>query len=875
VVDWPLVGRAGELDRLRTKILDVNCRGVVLAAPAGVGKTRIALECLDLADRAGLATARITGSRSSADLPFGAVAPLLGPHPMQEESAAIDRTDLLRHAAAEVGKLAAGRRIVLVADEGHHLDDASATLLLHLALTNTAFIFVTLRTGEPAPDAVAALWKDGLVERIDLPSLPAEAIEELLTSVLGGPIDPAAMKVIADRSQGNALFLRELVLGSCADGTLRDEGGIWRLTGPLSPSARLVELVERRLAGLSAPERALLEIVAFGEPLRWAELVALGDPATADRLERQSILISEIHDYGVQVRLAHPIYGDVIRSQIPALREVGVARALADAVEARGALGREDNLRVASWRLVGGGLRAEPMQEAATTARWLYDFPLAERLARAAVNAGGGFEASLLAAQLAGLQGHREQADKELAELATRPSDDAQKVALALTRLDLVYFGTDQLDHAWRIAEEAERAIIEPRWQNEITARRSWLSLQLYGPRAAAETSLPLLTGARGRALVWASIVASRSLGLMGQVDASLEVARKGLQAYQECGEHLDWYPWIFTYEQCLALAYAGNFADADRNAQIEYARALSDASAEAQAWFSWFFAAVVGDRGQVRTAASYAREAIAIFRQLDRPRLARACLVSLATSLALSGLASEAAAVLQEHDDFGRPAAPWLVDILQARAWSAAAAGDLPQARTFLDEAAQVGVDTGSLVGAVSALHGLARLCDAARVLPQLTTLAAQVEGDLAKARVGHTEALVAGDPLWLEAVSTRFQAMGADLLAAEAAADAAVLWHKMSNARRSAAAERRAAAIAERCEGAVTPALQMIAARSQLTPAEQETARLAAAGRSNKAIAVQLCISVRTAENRLQRVYEKLGVSGRDELMIVLSEG
>jgi DNA-binding CsgD family transcriptional regulator len=30
-----------------------------------------------------------------------------------------------------------------------------------------------------------------------------------------------------------------------------------------------------------------------------------------------------------------------------------------------------------------------------------------------------------------------------------------------------------------------------------------------------------------------------------------------------------------------------------------------------------------------------------------------------------------------------------------------------------------------------------------------------------------------------------------------------------------------------------------------------------------------------VRTAENRLQRVYEKLGVSGRDELMIVLSEG
>ena len=54
----------------------------------------------------------------------------------------------------------------------------------------------------------------------------------------------------------------------------------------------------------------------------------------------------------------------------------------------------------------------------------------------------------------------------------------------------------------------------------------------------------------------------------------------------------------------------------------------------------------------------------------------------------------------------------------------------------------------------------------------------------------------------------------------------------------------------------------------RSQLTRSEQQTALLAAAGRSNKEIAGELVVSVRTVENHLQRVYEKLGVSGRKEL-------
>ena len=73
-----VVRRAGdELGRLRELVVRAQRGGVVLAGPSGVGKTRLGLECLRLAERAGLATVRVTATRSAAELPFGALTPLL------------------------------------------------------------------------------------------------------------------------------------------------------------------------------------------------------------------------------------------------------------------------------------------------------------------------------------------------------------------------------------------------------------------------------------------------------------------------------------------------------------------------------------------------------------------------------------------------------------------------------------------------------------------------------------------------------------------------------------------------------------------------------------------------------------------------------
>jgi DNA-binding NarL/FixJ family response regulator len=98
-------------------------------------------------------------------------------------------------------------------------------------------------------------------------------------------------------------------------------------------------------------------------------------------------------------------------------------------------------------------------------------------------------------------------------------------------------------------------------------------------------------------------------------------------------------------------------------------------------------------------------------------------------------------------------------------------------------------------------------------------------------------------------------------------------VVRRRSGDQRRAAAAELRAAALARHCNGAITPALRVIETQALLSTREIEVAALAAAGLANKEIAANLTVSVRTVENHLQRVYEKLGVARRADLAQALT--
>jgi DNA-binding NarL/FixJ family response regulator len=331
----------------------------------------------------------------------------------------------------------------------------------------------------------------------------------------------------------------------------------------------------------------------------------------------------------------------------------------------------------------------------------------------------------------------------------------------------------------------------------------------------------------------------------------------------------MDWYPWMHFFYMAESLAHAGRFKEAADISGAQYQAGVEEHSIEAQAMFSWQISKPVADRGNVEEAVRRASTAVALYRQLGRPQFVEFCLIYLATAHAIGGRAREAEEALRRHDQLGLERGWFMgVDLELARAWTAAAAGDLSKAAELFMDAATSGEKIGDLVGAAAALHALARIGHAKAGHGRLRELADSTEGELVPARAAHAEALVLRDAAALDDACSTFDLLGADLLAAEAAIDAAVAWRKLGDHRAAAASERRSQWLAARCEGASTPALRGTEARVRLTAAEWEATALAANGLSNKQIAEQLFLSVRTVENRLQQAYSKLGINSRAEL-------
>lgn len=348
-----------------------------------MGKTRLAEEAVALARRAGRHAEWAVATGAAATIPFGALAHLL-PVPAGEH---LDRAALLQRAAAP--GLGTGAPPLLVVDDAHLLDDASAVLVHQLAVRGEVGLVLTVRAGEPAPDPVVALWKDELAARVDVGPLERADVDALAEHALGGAVQRRPLDELWRASRGNALVLREVLQAATDSGALAPGERAWELHRDLGPSARLRELLDARLAGLPETERATAELLAVAEPLEVdvAER-ALGSTTAAADAPRG--VVHERSEGRAVLRLAHPVYGDVLRERLPPERRRWLTRRLADALERIGTRRREDVLRLATWRLESGG-PADPkllVRGAEHALAWA-DHPLAERLGSAALAAEG------------------------------------------------------------------------------------------------------------------------------------------------------------------------------------------------------------------------------------------------------------------------------------------------------------------------------------------------------------------------------------------------------------------------------------------------------------------------------------------------------
>src|SRR5215469_18918179 len=167
-----IVGRQSELALFDRALSSGGYGGLTLNGRAGVGKTRLAEECRQRAAAAGHPAEQVTGGRSTVLVPLAAVAGLLtgglglpGPVGQLDTAALFDQT---RRA---LRRRYGGRRPVIVADDVPLLDPASLALLGYLVAQRANFLIATVRAGEPVPDVVTGLWREGRLERVDLEDL--------------------------------------------------------------------------------------------------------------------------------------------------------------------------------------------------------------------------------------------------------------------------------------------------------------------------------------------------------------------------------------------------------------------------------------------------------------------------------------------------------------------------------------------------------------------------------------------------------------------------------------------------------------------------------------------------------------------------------
>ena len=506
---WPIVGRRSELEVFERALASGECSGLVIHGQAGVGKTRLANECAEQAAAHGHPTERVAGSRTTAQLPLGAVVALLagglgrpGPDGELYPAALFEQT---RRALHERHR---GRRLVTVADDVALLDAASLALLEYLAAQKTIFLVATVRTGEPVPDLVTGLWRDGRVERVDIHDLSRAHLDTLLHLALGGPIEAGAGREFWEVTRGNPLYVRELVLGALGSGALVERSGVWQLENPLPTTSRLIDLVEQRIGSLPAEARSVVELLALSEPVELSYLETVAPAGVLESLERAGLVTITFADG--QVRLVHPLHGKVVRAAVPRSRARAILLAQADRLEAAGPTGASA-LRIAVWRLDAGG-RPDPavLVRGAHLARHAHDFRVVRRLIEAVPGEHLDAPGALLLGEALYELGAFDAADRVLARGQQLPTSEHVALRLAVTRAKNAQWGLCQPEAALAL-NAAARAVVtsQPLAEQLVADEASVLTFSGHPDRALA--ALEHIEGTNRRTRVVRAIAAAQA----------------------------------------------------------------------------------------------------------------------------------------------------------------------------------------------------------------------------------------------------------------------------------------------------------------------------------------------------------------------------
>jgi RNA polymerase sigma factor (sigma-70 family) len=899
-----LLGRQREqavLERLLETAREGRGGVLVVHGDPGVGKTALLEYALDTAKD--FRVVRTSGVEGETELDYAALQHLCSPLLELIEGLPDPQRDALRVAfglspgrppspfmvgLAVLGLLseaAEERPLLCIVDDAQWLDDASGAALAFVARRLLA-------------ERIALTFATRNVESrlLRFPELPIDPLgrrdaRALLESVLPARLDVSVLERIVAETGGNPLALLELPRGL----TPAQLAGGFDLPAALPLSAGIEESFRRRLARLPLDARRLLLLAAaepVGDPaLLWRAAHQLGIPETTTAaVESEGLLALD-----GQVAFRHPLVRSAVYGAAEPIERRVAHQALADATDPqidpdRRAWHRAQAVSVPDEEVAVGleqsAARAQARGGFAAAAAFL------ERSVTLTVDPARRGARALRAADTKRLTGALDSA-LALAAVADRgPLDDLQRAQLDVLLGRIAFAGNRGNDASPLMLKAASRLEhVDLRLAHETYLDA--LIAALFAGRLAVDANLQVVAGAARAAPRSDEPVSAAELLLDGLAllvtdgwtsgTAVLKEAIKASRA-DDLGvdEQLRW-SWvaggaagvIWDYENwdfltareerlardagALAVlpitlsiragvrALAGDVAEA--GFLVDQAQVVTDASDNRR--FPNAALLVAAFRGDEREARQLA-EAITKDSSARGEGLALA-VVSWATAVLCNGLGRYEDAFRAATDALEHPNDLWysgwaMVELIEA----ASRTGKPEQAQPPLEQLVERTDASGTdwALATQARCRALLSGVDDAEALYQEAIerlLPSRLRLDLARTRLLYGE--------WLRRQSRRVDARNELRTAYEMFTDFGM----------NAFAERTRIELQATGEHVRKRSVDTL---GQLTPQEEQVARLAAEGHTNREIATQLFISPSTVEYHLHKVFRKLRVTSRAQL-------
>lgn len=290
----PFVGRELELEMIRQQVHVVwqgRGRTLLLAGDTGVGKTRLAYETLQASAAAGMTVLYGAFYEQEGQLPYQPFIeafnrylqeqrrpltdnpithhkPLGSTDPQQEHWALFNAT------LAFLINLAGQAPVILLVDDLHAADETSLRLCHYLARQTRhtpVILLATYRTDivikplSPFGTFLNALYRERLSTVVNLTSLAQHSATRIMVHALEGEPTPELAHAIFEATEGNPLFVEEMVQALLKGDYVERTADRWALKpgASLRVPSGLRELLQERIAHLGGDVVSALETAAI------------------------------------------------------------------------------------------------------------------------------------------------------------------------------------------------------------------------------------------------------------------------------------------------------------------------------------------------------------------------------------------------------------------------------------------------------------------------------------------------------------------------------------------------------------------------------------------------------------------------------------